>query len=73
MLRTAPHSDFGLHDARVAPLQNLILREDTFVVIASIPLGKKPLQQILGFAIARFSLLDDGRVRWKGASLLGSV
>ncbi|MEY2613650.1 MAG: hypothetical protein RL069_2462, partial [Planctomycetota bacterium] len=27
MLRTAPHSDFGLHDAQVAPLQSLTLRE----------------------------------------------
>ena len=39
LFRTAPHSDFGLHDAQFAPLQSLILREDTFVVIASKPLG----------------------------------
>ena len=32
--RAAPHSDFGLHDARVAPLQSPSLREDHFVVIA---------------------------------------
>jgi hypothetical protein len=39
LLRTAPHSDFGLHDAQVAPLQSLTLREDVSVVIASKPLG----------------------------------
>ena len=32
--KAAPHSDLGLHDARVAPLQSPILREGHFVVIA---------------------------------------
>jgi hypothetical protein len=31
--RADTHSDFGLHDARVAPLQSPFLREDYFVVI----------------------------------------
>jgi len=39
LLRTDPHSDFGLHDALFAPLQSLILREATYVVIASKPQG----------------------------------
>jgi hypothetical protein len=29
----APNPDFGLHDARVAPLHSPILREDHFVVM----------------------------------------
>jgi hypothetical protein len=39
LLRTAPHSDFGLHVAQVAPLQSLTLREDVSVVVASKSLG----------------------------------
>ena len=37
--RAALHSDFVLHDARIAPLQSHILREDHFVVIACELLG----------------------------------
>ncbi len=53
LLRTAPHSDSRLHDAQVAPLQSLILREDTSVVIASKPLGN--LFRCSPFLLTRFA------------------
>jgi hypothetical protein len=53
LLKTAPHSDFGLNDAQDGPLQSLILREDTFVVIASTPLGN--LFRCSSFLLTQFA------------------
>ena len=48
-----PHSDFGLHDARVVPLQSPILRDDTFFIIASTLLGN--LFRCRPFLFAQFA------------------